>query len=31
MNAKTRILNAALAVFSHHGFRRSSMELVAEA
>ena len=31
MSAKSRILDAALAVFSHHGFRQGSMELVAEA
>lgn len=30
MSAKSRILDTALGVFSHHGFRQTSMELVAE-
>lgn len=31
MDARSRILDAALRVFSHHGFRQTSMESVAEA
>lgn len=30
MSAKRRILEAALSVFSHHGFRQASVELVAD-
>ena len=31
MSPRTRILDAAMGVFRHHGFRRSSIEQAAEA